>query len=115
MIGLRPCGGRGLRVWPQDTQILQDAAFAAPSPSETLNIPPVLLVKPLFPIISHKLVITLWLIIGKSGFTKSSAPHPPTSVVAVLVAAYTSLTFSRLASLSTADRLAPCKKQGHSV
>jgi hypothetical protein len=31
----------------------------------------VLLVKPLFPIISHKFIITLWLIIGKSGFTKS--------------------------------------------
>ncbi len=32
----------------------------------------VLLVKPLFPIISHKRIITLWLIIGKSGFIKST-------------------------------------------
>jgi hypothetical protein len=39
----------------------------------TPPIVPVLLVKPLFPIISHKLIITLWLIIGKSGFTKSTA------------------------------------------
>ncbi len=31
-----------------------------------------LLVKPLFPIISHKVMISSWPIVGKSGFTKSS-------------------------------------------
>jgi hypothetical protein len=28
--------------------------------------------RPLFPIISHKVMISLWIIIGKSGFTKST-------------------------------------------